>query len=294
MAVTLVWQKRVTPARADHWTERLAVANVDLTRLIVIETPRAVRLEICCADHAEASQLVARFGGSVREVPDVAWQTPSPAATAMRPLRIGRRLLVTGTEDESTLATLRARHPGRTILSIPAAMAFGTGEHATTAMCLRLLDERAQRLAPSSWDVLDLGTGSGILALAARTFGAGTTLGLENDPHAVRTARENARRHGYGPPLVQFQRADLRRWSVAGRTWPVITANLFSTLLMGLLPTVIVPALAPDGHLIASGVLAGEQGAEIESALDHAGLVRLETRRRGKWLAFLARKPAGP
>ena len=298
MAVTFVWQKRVAPARTDLWTERLAAAGVDLARLVVIETPRAVRLEICGANAAEAGEFGARFGGRVRAVPDADWQTPAPAATAARPLRIGRRLLVTGAEDDATLTTLRAGHPGRAVLSIPAAMAFGTGEHATTAMCLRLLDGVARGLPPGGWDALDLGSGSGILALAARLLGAGTVLGLENDPHAVRTARENARRYedddgGLGPPLTRFQRADLRRWSPAGRTWPVVTANLFSTLLVGLLPNVIFPALAPGGQLIASGVLAGEQEAEVATALRVVGLTLAETRRRGKWVAFRAGKPSG-
>lgn len=293
--MTIVWHKRVAPARADFWAERLASAHVDLARLIVVETTRSARLEICCADPAEARGFVSRFSGGVREVPDAEWQTPAPAATAARPLRIGQRLLVTGTEDGPTLEILRAAHPRRAVLSIPAAMAFGTGEHATTAMCLRLLDRISRRLPPAGWEALDLGTGSGILALAALRLGAAAVLGLENDPHAVRTARENARRHGLGPPRVRFQRADLRRWSPAdGQTWPVVTANLFSALLVDLLPAVIVPALAPGGQLIASGVLAGEQGAEVEAALRGAALDLLETRRRGKWLAFHAVRPPAP
>ncbi len=294
MATTFVWRKRVAPPRADFWAERLATA-VGPARLVVIENPRAAHLEVCCADAAEAAGLVTRFGGATRAVPDADWQTPAPAATAARPLRIGRRLLVTGAEDEVTLSALRARHPGRAVLSIPAAMAFGTGEHATTAMCLRFLDEQTRGRPPGSWDALDLGTGSGILALAARLLGAGEGFGLENDPHAVRTARENARRHGFRPPGVRFQRVDLRRWSpvagASGRTWPVVTANLFSSLLVELLPGVIVPALAPDGKLIASGVLAGEQTAEVEAAIRAAGLELLERRGRGKWRAFLAKKP---
>ena len=165
MATTFVWRKRVAPPRADFWAERLATA-VGPARLVVIENPRAAHLEVCCADAAEAAGLVTRFGGATRAVPDADWQTPAPAATAARPLRIGRRLLVTGAEDEVTLSALRARHPGRAVLSIPAAMAFGTGEHATTAMCLRFLDEQTRGRPPGSWDALDLGTGSGAIALS--------------------------------------------------------------------------------------------------------------------------------
>lgn len=300
MAHTHVWQKRVPPDHTDLWTERLAVV-LDPVRLVVIETPRAARLEVCGVDAAEVRALVERFGGVAREVPDAAWQTPPPAATAARPLRFGRRLLVTGTEDEAALTRLRTDYPGRSVLSIPAALAFGTGEHATTAMCLRFLEEITRPWssrrggAGDGWDLLDFGTGSGILALAGSRLGARTVLGLENDPRAVRTARANARRHGLRPPAVRFQRADLRRWSPtvnAGRTWPVVTANLFSALLVELLPTAIIPALAPNGgRLIASGVLAGEQKAEVTAALRAAGLTLTETRRRGKWVALLAERP---
>ena len=79
--------------------------------------------------------------------------------------------------------------------------------------------------------MLDLGSGSGILALAGKLFGAGDALGLENDPHAVRTARENAALNGVRE--VRFRRADLlKEWPPERRTrWQVITANLFSELL---------------------------------------------------------------
>ena len=156
-----------------------------------------MRLEIYCAGEAEARGLAKRFGGRVRAVPAGSWQPP-PATAPGHALGIGGRLWVTGREEE--LPALRAAHPGKAALCIPAAMAFGTGEHATTAMCLRLLAETARTLKADghggAWELLDLGSGSGILALAGKMFGARSALGLDNDPHAVRIARENAALNG--------------------------------------------------------------------------------------------------
>ena len=135
-------------------------------------------------------------------------------------------------------------------------MAFGTGEHATTAMCLRFLTEIARRRRTEKWELLDLGMGSGILALAGSVFGASHAFGLDNDAHAVRTARENARLNGVSARRVQFARADLSIWRPDGRAWPVVMANLFSELLVRLMPGVIAPAVAPGGDLVLSGVLA--------------------------------------
>ena len=223
----------------------------------------------------------------MRTVRAESWQ-PAPATRPGRPLAVAGRLWVTGREEE--LPALRAAHPGGAVLCIPAAMAFGTGEHATTAMCLRFLAEAARRRT-APWDVLDLGMGSGILALAGRLFGARSALGLDNDPHAVRTAKENAALNGVRG--VRFGRADLLADTLPTRPggWPVIAANLFSELHIALLPR-IVPLLADAGVLIASGVLVS-QAAAVEEAFANNGLELVTRRRRGKWTAFLVRC-AGP
>ena len=182
-----LWHKRVSPAQADRWIGRLQSA-VDPARLAVVTpaTARSVRLEVYCDAKREADALAKNFGGQVRIVRDGSWQ-PSPATTLGHPLNIGGGLIVTGHPDE--LAALRAARPDRRVLCIPAAMAFGTGEHATTAMCLRFLTEIARRRCIEKWEMLDLGMGSGILALAGSAFGAGHAFGLDNDAHAVRAAR---------------------------------------------------------------------------------------------------------
>ena len=282
------WVKRVSADRADLWTERLQLV-CDPARLAVV-TPasgRSVRLEMYCETEAEATGLVNRFGGQSGEVRDETWQ-PAPHTSPGRPLSIGGRLLVTGRSEE--LAELRAAHADLPVLCIPAAMAFGTGEHATTAMCLRLLRDVASRRASETWGLLDLGTGSGILALAGKLFGAQCVLGLDNDPHAVRTARENARLNGIGARVASFSRVELSDWRpTERRQWPVITANLFSELLIGLLPNVITPVIASGGDLILSGVLA-TQADEVIAAVHAAKLTLVTTKARGRWRAFHCRR----
>ena len=178
-------------------------------------------------------------------------------------------------------------------------MAFGTGEHATTAMCLRLIVETSRRLNRGSGGSavktvgtsLDLGSGSGILALAARQFGARHALGLDNDPHAVRTAKENAALNSVVQG-VKFAQADLlRKWQPdTTQTWAMVTANLFSNLLVALMP-LMTRALAPGGFLIMSGILK-TQADEVVAAASSAGLEIATRRRRGKWVALLARGKA--
>ena len=282
------WKKSVRPGHAEAWLERVgAVVPAERLAVVTKANGRTTRLEAYLDTAGEAADLARRFGGQTGQVAAAAWLAASAIAPG-KPLAFGRRLLITGQADE--LAGLKAAHPGRHVLCIPAAMAFGTGEHATTAMCLRFLAEASVGLnAAGDWEVLDLGSGSGVLALAARIFGARDATGFDNDPHAVRTARENASLNSI--KRVQFRRVDLLRgsWpqSRAGG-WPLVTANLFSELHIALLPQ-MASVMAAGGRLIASGILAS-QTPEVEDAFRAAKLEVLTKRRRGRWVAYLARK----
>ncbi len=285
------WRKIVSPAQLDVWTEQL-LAVVDHQRLAVVAPAnrRMQRLEVYCDTVRQAQRLAAMFGGNIREIAPRSWQPP-PATAPGQPLSIGGRLLVTSRETERE--PLRLAHPDRHVLCVPAAMAFGTGEHATTAMCLRLLLSVTRRHAPQSWDLLDLGMGSGILALAGKQFGARSVLGLDNDPHAVRTARENAQLNGLSHRTVRFKQADLSLWTPpVEKTWSVVTANLFSELLIRLMPRVIAPAVATGGDLILSGVLA-TQAEEVMTAVRETGLRLVTVKCRGRWRAFHYRRESG-
>ena len=284
-----VWKKQARPDEVDRWVERLG-AIVDPQRIVVVEPVhgRSQRVEVYLETEPEARQLLALFKGRITEVRPESWQ-PSPVTAPGKPLSIGGKLLVTSREEE--LEPLRQASPGKQILCIPAAMAFGTGEHATTSMCLRLLLEVARQRAGTNWDVLDLGMGSGILALAGKLFGARQALGVDNDPHAVRTAKENAKLNDLTGRRVRFEQAELPVWHPAPeQTWPVVTANLFSELLIRLMPKVIAPAVATGGDLILSGVLA-TQAEEVVASVQTAGLCLLTTKQRGRWRAFHYRKP---
>ncbi len=240
----------------------------------VIDRPGRTRVlvQVTCRTRAEASRLDRRFGGTTESL-GKDWQQKFLAAAERAPLRIGRRLLITPHDEPASDREL----------AIPAAGAFGTGDHATTAMSLRLLEETTRRLAPG-WRLLDAGTGTGILALAARRFGAGEVLGLDSDPRAIAHAQANARRNRI--TRAKFVTADVLRWKPEGR-FEIITANLFSELLIAALPN-FRRALQPEGKLIVSGILR-EQTAEVLRALAARSFDLQKTRRRGKWVALHAR-----
>jgi ribosomal protein L11 methyltransferase len=241
-------------------------------RVAVSQRPGRKRalVEIACRSQLEVHALERRLGGRAERLTR-AWLEKYLSAQKRPPLRIGRRLVVLTAAD--------ADEP-RPQLVIPAAGAFGTGEHATTAMSLRLLERQARSFVPG-WRLLDVGTGTGILALAARRFGAGEVLGLDVDARAVAHARSNARLNQI--TRAKFITADLLSWRPTQR-FDLITANLFSALLIAALPT-FRRALRRGGALILSGILR-DQGPEVLAVLHRAGYTT-EIRRRGKWLALL-------
>jgi ribosomal protein L11 methyltransferase len=167
-------------------------------------------------------------------------------------------------------------------LVIPAGATFGTGDHVTTAMSLRLLEEVTRRWRPD-WSIADLGTGSGIIALAARCFGARRVLAIDLDPIAISTAKANARLNKIDK--VNFRLGDLRRWKPK-RKLDIVTANLFSELLID-----ILPRLKRSNWLILSGVLRVQE-KEFVRALRRNKIAIAQMRRRGKWIAVLARGSA--
>jgi ribosomal protein L11 methyltransferase len=175
------------------------------------------------------------------------------------------------------IAHEEAGPPSKCRLLIPYGMAFGSGEHATTLMLLRALARR------NDWrdaDVLDLGTGSGVLALTARLFGARRVTGSDFDANAIRTARDNERRN-FGTRQVRWEIADATKLRAVPK-YSLILANLFSGVLIAAAPR-IARALAADGELWLSGVLRS-QDEEVAAAYRALGLRHLRTTTRGKWV----------
>ena len=245
-----------------------------------IERPNRKRLqiEVACKSRNNAQELVTEFRGRVEKLPRD-WLKRFLRHEKREPLKIGKRLLITNVGGTS-VSRVRAgpavsRHKGPSHIVIPAGAAFGTGEHATTAMCLRLL-ERGMR-SPDL--VVDLGTGSGILALAARRLGAKRAIGIDIDPTAISTASRNAQLNRIDN--VQFRATDVRGWRFPQKI-DIVTANLFSELLIE-----IVPKLKRVPRLILSGILR-EQELEVTRVLQRNKIDIIEVRRRGKWVAIWA------
>jgi ribosomal protein L11 methyltransferase len=161
-------------------------------------------------------------------------------------------------------------------------MAFGTGAHPTTQLCLELIEERL----PGGTSVLDVGTGSGILAFAAAAMGASDVLGLDLDPVAVAAARENQRAN----PFAGHVRWIIGTAAAIRGQYDWVLANLIAEVLRSDAAT-LAARVAPGGVLLAAGIIA-ERAGEVRAALAAHELHLEAERSRGEWVAMLARRRA--
>ena len=276
-AQQFAWRKLSAAKWEDAWLERLS-EFIDRLAITALAGRKTIRLEVFALTRAQAQRLEKGFGGQVaamRKAHALAAMPPRP------PIKVRKKLVVVATERER--AELAVAMADREILLIPAGMAFGTGDHATTATCLRFLADVSDECAGRPWEMLDLGCGSGILALAARMLGARRAEAGDFDPDAVRVAKENVRLNGLKG--VTVKRLDVRDWK-APRTWDVVAANIYSGILVQVAPT-IASAVAKGGRLVFSGILR-EQEAEVLAAFRKAGLRIDRIVRKTKWVTGLA------
>ena len=254
------WTRLSSQKWEDAWEERLQFLGPGQVAMMTWPGSRALKIEAFC-DKKTADSLAGRFGGKVTKVPDQALSgTPSrPRA----PLAIRGKLWIYSDEG-----SWKSSGKKTGAVWIPAGMAFGTGDHATTATCLRLLADLSEKL-PANWRAMDAGTGSGILAIAAEKLGASTVEAFDFDPVCVRISKADARK------ISAFHRAD------------VIVANLFSELLLASAPG-FVRKLAHGGWLIFSGVLR-TQAEEVAAGLTALGFEKPRIVDRGKWCAGITR-----
>ena len=189
------------------------------------------------------------------------------------PMDVGQRLaIVPSWQDYDTDRVKLILDPG---------LAFGTGGHETTNLCLEVLDERVK----GGERVLDIGTGSGILAIAALKLGAAVAEGVDIDPVAVRTAGENAALNGVADKLTVLV-GDLS--DKASGKYDIITANIVANAIMSLAPA--VPGLmADDAVFIASGIIDSRKD-EVITALEAAGLAVLEVKEKRGWECIVCKK----
>jgi ribosomal protein L11 methyltransferase len=271
-------------------------ARVDLSRPTTIRAHLPVRDPAAIRDLVRAAERdlghLQAFG--LRPIGDLAarivhesdwadaWKRHFPV------LRIGRRLVIRPTWRR------HRRAPDDVILAMDPGMAFGTGLHPTTRLCLGALEGLADRgvLSRGGPDggpsrVLDVGSGSGILAIAAAKLGAGAVRAVDVDPIAVEATAANARRNGLA------RRISAGEGSVPTGAGPVdvVLANLIASLLVTLAPA-LAGELRAGGILLASGIFIDRE-AEVAGALAGANLVVTDRREEGDWVALEAVRGPG-
>jgi ribosomal protein L11 methyltransferase len=216
------------------------------SQLAIIEEAgrKQLQLEVTSISRMKLQRLGNQFGGRVLKLPRD-WLKRFSRQQKTKPIEIRNQKLV-----------------------IPAGAAFGTGEHATTAMSLRMLEKLSRKWKPA-WSIIDLGTGSGTTRV----------IGIDNDPFAIATAKENARLNKIRD--VEFRVGDVRRWK-SSRQVDIVMANLFSELLIK-----ILPKLKAARWIILSGILRNQE-CDVTRALRRHKIDIVQVRRLGKWVAILA------
>jgi len=200
------------------------------------------------------------------------------------PHKVGRRLVIKPSWREYQPANEEV------IIELDPGMAFGTGLHPTTRLCLQSVESYIQ----PGWQVLDLGTGSGIQALAAAKLGAKHVLALDNDPIAVKVARANvranklSRRIGVRPGSLPLF-SDIP-FSSGPRipTFDLVVANIIASVIQELAQTLIL-VLKPSGILITGGIVTDKLDG-VKKALEEAGGAIIEVLSEGDWRTIVARR----
>ena len=192
-----------------------------------------------------------------------------------KPFYAGQHLVI-----KPTWETFSPR-PDDKVIEIDPGMAFGSGTHETTAMCLSLLEE----LITGGESVIDVGTGSGILAIGAALFGAGNVLAVDIDPDAVRVASENVR-HNHVENTVSVRQGNLLDHVDAA--CDICVANIISDIIISFAAP-LKEHIRPGGLFICSGIVSC-RAEEVRQALENAPYEILRRVDRGEWTAFLSRR----
>lgn len=203
-----------------------------------------------------------------------AWKTHFPV------LRVGRRLVIRPTWRR------HRRQAQDVVLALDPGMAFGTGLHPTTRLCLAAVEDLADRRLLTDARVLDIGCGSGILAIAALKLGAASAVGLDTDPIAIEATQANARRNG----LARRISARLGTIPSDEPAFDVVLANLIAGVLVPLAAG-LRDELRPGGSLLASGIFVDRE-ADVRAAFEAAGLPVTGRLADGDWVALEATRGA--
>jgi ribosomal protein L11 methyltransferase len=201
-----------------------------------------------------------------------------------RPIPVGKKLIVVP-------AWLDSPDERRIPIKIDPGMAFGTGTHPTTQLCLELVEQ----YTPQGGTVIDVGCGSGILSIAALKLGAAFVLGVDIDEAAVKASRENADANGIPQESLRLGLGSVTEILAGGfgsRQAPLVLANILAPVIIRLFDAGLGELLEPDGTLVLSGILA-EQAAGVHSAAQGRGLKLADKCQLGDWVALVL-KDQGP
>ena len=252
--------------RGDETLDRL----VELGALDV-ESSHGRGLSVLFPDSVTPQQVAQALGvDAVAVSPAVARDDGSVWVLSPRAIRIGRLHIVPADIE-----------PEPNALRLLDTAAFGTGLHPTTAMCLEALEEAVQDPPPDA--VLDVGTGSGVLALAALMLGVPRALAIDIDDEALDAAARNA---GVNNLEDRLQLAHGGPAAVSG-TWPLVFANILAAPLIEMAPA-LVQRVGHHGQLVVSGI-ASSVAQEVEQAYCRLGMRRVRVTSRGGWVAIALR-----
>ena len=266
----------------DGLAARVDLARPALVRAYVpVLSPPVVREAVESVDrelgHLQAFGLRPIGDLSARIVHEADWANAWKAHFPV--LQVGRRIVIRPTWRR------HRRQPDDVVLALDPGMAFGTGLHPTTRLCLAALESLADRGAINGARVLDVGSGSGILSIAAGLLGARSVLAVDVDPIAVEASAANARRNR----LARVIRA--REGSAPSGEGPfdVVLANLIASLLVTLADG-LAADLRPGGTLLASGIFSNRE-AEVAAAFEARGLSVARRWAEGDWVAIEVARP---
>ncbi len=200
----------------------------------------------------QISQAIPQASVEIQQVPQEDWS--ETWKQQVHGVRVGRIWVGPPWESSGQAPVSIAIEPG---------MAFGTGDHPTTCLCLQALEQALEKKPQGS--VLDVGTGSGVLAIAAKKLGAGKVVGNDIDPVAVRIAKENAQKN----EIVDLELTQTPIERIQGQ-FDVIVANLYSSVLCQLAPR-LASRLKNEGELFTTGILLS-QSDQVQAALEREGL----------------------
>ena len=239
--------------------------------------------------------------GRIRPVPAPVFKIVQQADWAeawkqhYHPIPIGQRLMMIP-------SWLNIPLQGRIALRIDPGMAFGTGTHPTTRLCLEIIESLLDQVKqPVDLTAIDVGCGSGILAIAALKLGLSHALGVDKDPEAIPVARKNAADNGVAPRLELGigSVAEIRRGTFGLRRAPLVLVNILAPIIIQLLDDGLTDLLEPGGSLVLSGILENQLSGDdnlnpiaVLPVLERHNLVVQECRQIDDWVALVVKLDA--